>query len=261
MVRTHGLEILILRWLTGTPLHGRHHTNAGWFTRADRILHPSGRASAWQHQPKALRTLTRAGATMLALTALYGLAQHRADTFLALSILAALAFCAGVWEAYRRLRNWQHHRTYVKPLHHALGNALGSPVAARPSAWLTVPRSFSERPNAEIAVQLRDGFSGTAEARSAVTHLVCEKLALSAGDVRADYRMIGRPRAVFTIDPPPPAKVTLADAGAQLEAATQVTPFIGFGRGGKPVNADLDSDSPHVPISAGSGGGKSVTLR
>src|SRR5258707_14899639 len=50
MVRTHGLEILILRWLTGTPLHGRHHTNAGWFTRADRILHPSGRPSARRMQ-------------------------------------------------------------------------------------------------------------------------------------------------------------------------------------------------------------------
>src|SRR5260221_12926933 len=72
---------------------------------------------------------------------------------------------------------------------------------------------------------------------------------------------MGNPLAVSTIDPQPPAKVTLADAVMRLDAATQVTPFIGYGRGGKPVNADLDSDSPHVLISAGSGGGKSVTLR
>ncbi|WP_107430716.1 helicase HerA domain-containing protein [Streptomyces sp. CB01580] len=38
-------------------------------------------------------------------------------------------------------------------------------------------------------------------------------------------------------------------------------PLIGLGAGKKMVSVDLDADSPHVLISAGSGGGKSTILR
>ncbi|WP_435972243.1 hypothetical protein [Streptomyces sp. Qhu_M48] len=38
-------------------------------------------------------------------------------------------------------------------------------------------------------------------------------------------------------------------------------PLIGLGAAGKTVSVDLDHDSPHVLINAGTGGGKSTILR
>ncbi|MFG2197176.1 hypothetical protein [Streptomyces sp. NPDC048639] len=46
-----------------------------------------------------------------------------------------------------------------------------------------------------------------------------------------------------------------------LEKMPESAPLIGFGTGRKKVSVDLDAESPHVLVSAGTGGRKSVILR
>ncbi|MFC7796204.1 helicase HerA domain-containing protein [Streptomyces cinereoruber] len=55
----------------------------------------------------------------------------------------------------------------------------------------------------------------------------------------------------------------LTDPGVReaLAKMPESAPLIGFGAGGTKVSVDLDADSPHVLISAGTGGGKSTILR
>lgn len=53
----------------------------------------------------------------------------------------------------------------------------------------------------------------------------------------------------------------LNDAAAALSAAPEYAPIIGVDMAGNPVEVDLNQDSPHVLLSMGSGGGKSVTLK
>lgn len=52
-----------------------------------------------------------------------------------------------------------------------------------------------------------------------------------------------------------------ADALGLIEHAFEAAPILGVDGTGAPISVDLDSDSPHVLVSAATGGGKSVLLR
>jgi hypothetical protein len=58
-----------------------------------------------------------------------------------------------------------------------------------------------------------------------------------------------------------PEQVLWSDMLDRIEAAPETAPILGLGVGGQIVDADLEDDSPHVLISAGSGGGKSALTR
>lgn len=51
------------------------------------------------------------------------------------------------------------------------------------------------------------------------------------------------------------------DAKEAMAAAPEHAPVIGTDMNGNPVHTDLNNDSPHVLLSMGTGGGKSVTLK
>ncbi|WP_405594188.1 hypothetical protein OG741_01245 [Streptomyces sp. NBC_01410] len=60
----------------------------------------------------------------------------------------------------------------------------------------------------------------------------------------------------------PPKALRISDPGIRemLQKMPESAPLIGLGSGKKKVSVDLDHDSPHVLISAGTGG-KSMILR
>lgn len=258
--RRHGGGVIAWRWLTGHPWHGQHVTDAGWFAPATKVLHPTGHASRWSHRPRAIRAAARTLGTAAAAAALWGLAAHRTATLRSLGVLAALGLLAAIAAAWRAALAWRHYRASVRPLHIALGRALGVPAAANPRTWLDVPRGYASRDGGKVTIYLPAWFSGGADARKGITEIVGAKLALE--DPRASWDLTGpRPRVTYTVQVPPPARVSLGDVRELIAAAAPTAPLLGLGRAGKPVYADLDGDSPHVLISAGSGGGKSVTTR
>lgn len=58
-----------------------------------------------------------------------------------------------------------------------------------------------------------------------------------------------------------PERLDLEQAQPLLDAAPENAPLLGVDGEGNAVSVDLDNDSPHVLISAASGGGKSVIIR
>jgi len=258
--REHGGAALVWRWFSGHTWHGHPHTDAGWFTPARKVLHPTGRASRWQHQPRAMRAGIRTVGTGLAAEFAYGMLHHRAGTLRAAELLAlggALVMLAALW---RGARSWRHHRVWVRPLHRALGRALAVPDATRPASWLTIPRGFQRIDGAQIRVSLPEHFAPGADVKRAVAAIVAEKLALE--NPSATWHLAGaRPFVMFTAQLAPPSRVTLPMVRELLAAARESAPLLGLGRGSAPVYADLDNDSPHVLVSAGSGSGKSTTVR
>jgi hypothetical protein len=259
-VKTHGAAKLAIRFAAGLPLDGRPRTDAGWFRKGRRVLHPTGHASKWAHLPHAHRAGIRWAILAAVVGTLAGVALDRAATLAGLAVLGAVVAAVCGWLAWRKARRLAHVRRYVRPLHMALAPVLGVPLAARPESWLTVPRDFAQIEGARVRLALPEGFLATAEAKRLILTALKDKLALEDGSV--EWATVGRaPAAIFTMSSPPPSKVTFAQITPELEAAPASAPVIGIGRGRGSVGADFDADSPHVLVSAGSGGGKSTIVR
>jgi len=245
--------ILLLRWFSGHSMTGEYYTNAGWFRRADKILHPSGRALRWHHLPRIQRAGYRTGGTTLTLIILYGLL-----TAYILTVACVAAAFAGTvsFLTWRIRRGWKHHRQWVRPLHRALGPVVGIPHGHSPKAWLHIPRNFA---TSKTVVWLPEHFTGSADARGQVKQIITAKLALE--DANVEFKMTGRPCVVITPSQPPPVRVAWCDVAATAAKLPETQLLLGLGRKKVPVICDLDGDSPHILFSMASGAGKSVATR
>lgn len=126
------------------------------------------------------------------------------------------------------------------------------PLVARTREGLTRPKDV--RP---VCVEVRAGVWVDDVARKAVSAIVPAKLAL--GDLTGSWSAVG-PQMIgrWTIAPQPPRSVCLADIREAIDAASETEIVLGLMAGGVPYTVDLDDDSPHIAVSAGTGAGKSV---
>lgn len=245
------------RFLTGLEMTGRPRTNHTAFHRGDKVLHVSGRAGRWGRLSYAERSLIRLLTAGLIGLAVYGWFTDRTLTGrIAVAVAVAVILAVAAIE-YRKIRRWHHRRKYVLPLHAALAPVLGVDLSTRPESWLSVPLGFNSGDGKPVTVKLPRGFTG--ESRKAVESIVRSKLGIS--EFNAEFRLIGAPTAEFRKAPRPPSKVMLDDVRELVDQAPAGSPLVGLGTRGVPVSVDLDAESPHVLVSAGSGGGKSVLLR
>jgi hypothetical protein len=249
-------HVFAWRWFSGAAMHGRPMTDAGWFIKGNKALTVTGRAGRWHYLPRLVRAAVRTAGSVVTLTTLWGVREAPEVTAVTWAVIVTAAAGYGVWRGVRGVQEWKHYRSRIRPLAVALGPAVGHSPVIRPRKWVDVPRDYATRPDAEVIVTLPERFPGTRDARDLVTTLVTGKLSLQ--DAKPRFEMAGVPRAIFTMDVPPPDKVPMESVTATLKAATPTAPFLGLGRAAKPVFADLDNDSPHVVFSMGSGGGKSV---
>jgi len=170
---------------------------------------------------------------------------------------AGVALLAGTWMVVV----WWHRRRWVKPLHLALFGPAGWPEDKRPGSYLRVPRTFADGKHGVI-VSLPPTFAGRPTERLVVAQVVRDKLAL--GDVSDNWVLRGK-HAYLQLRPRqrPPERAPFADPTVRVlvERAKPSAPVIGLTHGGRAVAVDLDDESPHVLLSAGTGGGKSSTIR
>jgi hypothetical protein len=253
------LGVVIGRFVSGRPMDGRPRTDSRFLHAGTRPLTRTGHASTWALRPGWHRAGIRVGITTGALAGIVGWVTHPLLT----AALGCLVLTGGMawagWRVDRAVRRFRHHRNHVKPLHRALAGPLGVPLAASPSSWLTVPMGYAGRDDAEIRVSLPAHFTGSAEQRRLVRETVAAKLAM---DLDSEFRLSGRaPVAVFKPAPHPPDRVSFAAARAVMDNAPDSAPLLGLTRRDKPVSVDLDAESPHILVSASTGGGKSVILR
>lgn len=254
-IAEHGLLVLIYRWCTGLPHHGRELTDRGWLRPGTRALTPSGHASRLHHLPRWRHTLWRTGPLVLLLALGWGLLAAPAITLWTLAGLLLLAVALATLAALRAWRRRRHRRQWIEPLHVALAPVAGVPVENAPGSWIEVAADRSR-----AVVTLPKGWAGKPADRDRLAAVVCAKLGMEAPEVRWDLTGPAH-QVVFTVSEPPPHRVTLADVQNAIDAAKPGTLVVGLGRGGKPVCVSLESDSPHVAASMGSGAGKSSLAR
>ena len=143
---------------------------------------------------------------------------------------------------------------YVAPLEARLAHVVGHAperVAIERDGDAVKAVEITWPPEAEIAPA--DG--------PLILEAVTARLAIEAPEAdKANFK--GRNRTVrYTQSEPPPAKVTLRDLRAAIEGSGPDEIVVGLGRRSTAVAVDLHSDSPHIALSIGSGGGKTIAAR
>jgi len=175
--------------------------------------------------------------------------------------VALAAATVGVAHIAVRWSMWRH---YVQPLHWAVAGKAGWPLdlkGRQVRRYVHVPRGLATGGDGVVVV-CGPTFEPRAEQKAKVVEIVKAKLSLS--DVSVSWKDEGIHRYVqLRSQDPVPDRVSFLDPKVRelIEAeSTWSKVLLGFTRGGRPVWLDLDKESPHVLISAGTGGGKSVAL-
>ncbi|WP_199550309.1 pRL2-11 [Streptomyces sp. N35] len=260
------------RFLSGREMDGRRRTDATFFTPGRRVLEleadDSGRAArqqllgVWSYLPYWKRAGIRLGSLAALSGGTYGYVQ---DPHLAQAVLqyggpavAGTVAVGGVVHAVRGREQRELMREWVVPLHQTIAPLLGIPEATNPRRYLHVPVDFNGDDGLiRVDLPVRMDFN-----KQEVEAKIREKLALTGFSFTWD----GRGRAPYLVAQKvakPPSKVVYADQAVRelVAKSKESAPLIGLNRQGKPVSVDLDTESPHVLVSAGTGGGKSVILR
>jgi hypothetical protein len=236
---------VVWRWFSGHPLDGKYRTDATWLRPSTKTLHPIP-VVRWHHMPRLHRAGIRTAATLIALWVMIGLLAYRTAMLWVLFAAGLVAGAVGGWWGYHRARNWQHHRDYVKPLNDEL------------PAGVTVRELTRDRTRTVLA--LPPGFTGEKEQKQ-IMQVAGAKLNLT-GQLEPAWKLHGKhPEVTLTLVQPPPGYVSFADIRALADAAEEHEIVLGLGRKNVPGTVSVDSDSPHIGLSMGSGDGKSVTAR
>lgn len=257
--RNHALTRAAWRFATGAHLDGIRRTDAGWVSRGTRAHAGHDRVSRWSLLSRAERAALRLGTTAAAGGAGWGLLEHPTATHDGLLGVGAAAGVAGTYGAVRGARNYPHSRNWIKPLHVALAGPLGLPEGMVPRSYIHIPRDYPGRTDIG-RIDLPPQFTG--ETSGSIASIIKTKLGLSNATVT--FKLEGRrPHLLIRQTPRPPAKVLFASAEvrALVEQAAESAPLIGLGPQSSVVSVDLDSESPHILVSASTGGGKSVITR
>jgi Helicase HerA, central domain len=254
-----------MRW--GYAMVSRTHRDDSWWWLAWSFVigAPLSTAPAVVGSGSAARALPRLAGLVAAGLGAYAYALADPGSVVRLAwwswAAAAVATMVAGWQVAEWARGWRHRRRWVRPLEVALRPQLGYPPNMPARAWLAVPRDLADDPDG-VRVYLPAGFVGRRRERELIETTVMAKLSL--GDVNVAWRLVSRNHFVqFTAKARPPAKVLFHDpqVRAVIERSKASRPVIGLAAGGRPVGVDLDSESPHMAVSAGTGAGKSNMLR
>lgn len=248
------------RFIAGRPLAGGDERTDATFFRAGRHQprEIDGQSADWSYLPGWKRSAARLGSLLIG-----GGGAYMATPGVVTVVAGVLAALIGVWGSYglwRRVQTHGHHTRYLRPLHEALRTAVGQ-SATRPEQWLHIPPDFKQNPGVELRIDLPSAYDGTDGTANHIKTVVRNKLGLATDTVFSFHAEGNRPYVTFREPTRPPNKVTYADIMARISQAKETAPIIGLAAGLRAITVDLENDSPHVLVSAGSGAGKSVLLR
>jgi len=256
-------------FVTGRPLDGIRRTNATWLRAGTRalVVNDMSPPSRLDYLPGYQRLAYRSVLNLWALGLGWSWWYAR-PLFVVLATSAALGLIAGaVLGAMHAHRQWlarEHRRRVVRPLHLALHPHLeGLGELDKPDRYLHVPANYAEPDGDPVVIHLPERFDGRRERKDVVETIVRAKLGL-LGDVKLTWKLTGHDHHVICRRvAPPPADVLYTDPKASRLFADAGTGelVLGVGVEGRTVTVNLDTSTPHVGISAGTGAGKSVLLR
>jgi hypothetical protein len=259
-IRKDGAHVIAWRFLSGAHLDGKHRTDATWTRPAAKVLlHPTGHASWWAHQPR----LHRAGYRLAGLTATAGLG---AAWWLARPLLpwlglalAVLAVAGAAWAAVRTIPGARHRRRLLRPMSAALAPFLGTTPRAV-EARLAICRDFADCPGGEHvgSLGLPDHWAATPDQKARVEQVIYARLGI---EIKYQWRTAHHPMVLNVARAPqPPAMVAFADVRELAEACPDGRVLLGIAADGTVRYWDTATEDPMVAIHGGSRRGKTSLL-
>jgi hypothetical protein len=254
---------LTYRFFMGTPMDGNPRTNSSFFHAGDEPAHKHLRLTWWNSRPGYLRAGIRLGVLVSAIWSLwvwFYLDNHLLVEIVWGALTGSLLGYAGL-VVRRKTRNWSHRRNWLYPLHLALHSHLNLPRATDPDSYLSVPLDYASNPDVAVRVEVPDDFSGAEKGTKAVViETVSAKLAIEGPDV--SWRLAGKnPHVLIRVAPRPPKKVLFDAVKLYADRMKESEMFFGLGARDSVVTVNLDTESPHILVSAGTGGGKSTIVK
>ena len=246
--------VRLWRWLSGEAHHGKPITDAGWFRHGHRAMTPTGHARRWWHRPRWQRAVIRTGGTLAAVAVLWGrLTSRRSRTCGAgRGLMAPLL---GGWRGWHRLTTREQQKNWLYPLHLAARDRVGIEGGKQAKDWITVELDAAGAvKRAQLA--LPQGYPGDAKDKQWLVGAASAKLGIEAAE--PSWRLAGpAPLLTLTQSAPPPGHVKAADLLPELARCRDGEVVLGVGKNGELVKVKLDTESPHLAISMGTGAGKS----
>jgi hypothetical protein len=158
------------------------------------------------------------------------------------------------------LRRWYGAR--VEPLVTWPGEQARRARVRAVDPWMQPALDYVRRPRRaggpSIRLTIHDPYLNP-DQRSTVAGIIASKIPVA--DTIAQWDTVGSAyRVQWTLRKRPPRKVALKDVADAINKAAEPEYVLGLGAGDKVVSVSLDTDSPHILISARSMSGKSVTV-
>lgn len=288
-------------WRHGTkPISERDYTGRwqfipGWQRAAVRVAVPAAVVAvgvAWMRNPAAVltaaHTLAVVGVLALAVFSVLGARRWRLNREVVWPLAAALRPVLGHHES-RPVRAWLHVPAGVVDVPASqlqvltgkaldrIGEARDAHLAEHPDshavqawAWLAGVRSSAalgvrparEKVKARTRIRIDIPAEHGAVSAEMRTALLAHSTVKLGGSWTPEWKLRGSaPALILRPKLFPPRLVDFAMIRERLELMGPTELGLGIGPGLRTVSVDLDIDSPHVLLSMGSGGGKSVAIR
>src|SRR4051812_12735507 len=258
------------RWFNGVPLNGAARTNASFLHPATKNesgyfwTKPWHRCAQWK--VALVRTVIFPIWTVLFFWhALKDFARNDGDYSATVSYgilftsILALPFIV-YWAP--RIYDLRHYRTILSPIARAIGPVMGMEKTPAGS-YIDINRRFVDRSNNSIAtIRVSHALAGQPGSRRNIDEAI--RLCLAAGEheMRITWEFFGpKPRILMTWRPAPPKIVTFEMTREKILELSDSKVLIGMARAGEFYVVDIDTESPHLMVSVGTGGGKSTLTR
>lgn len=170
------------------------------------------------------------------------------------------------WSTVRVLEGVEHwRRTKVAPVAQTLAVRTGAVIhQADAHHYVTVPRDYADGGQVEVRLP-RAALAMNETARRTLAKALGERLGIEQNMEHRYELELEQPRLLLSATVLPPDFVSFTDLLHALEQADTVehrfVKFVVGKAGAEVLSVNLQSDSPHLALSAGSGGGKSEFIK
>lgn len=248
---------VVARGLAGRTVYGPEKTNARW--NRGGTGPPDDHAGWWAYQSYRRRSGIRLLVVFGPIAVLVGYFVDPASTARVLRLLGLVALFVLVSAVVHWTRRWSDYKTWTVAVALTAGKLLNVSRHRRPRDWVHIPPGHRDDPDKPMVIDLDDNFSWPPARRDKLA----QAIAATGGVQHPDwyFSLESRPKTLTIRSmPSPPDRVTFAEVAEHLPRLDPRDVLWGFQTGRQPYTVSLVSDSPHILVSAGPGGGKSEFL-
>lgn len=258
-IKRHGFGTLFFRFLFGHHMDGQRRTNATFFKRGDKIMHPTGRASKYAHRCHMERTLIRHASWMTTGIIAYGIFVAEMITIVSfMSFMLAIVGLNG-----KRLERKYQARWVTRGLINPLAQAIAiqwqtTPQIAQQS--ITIDRDYANAKGMDKIGQivLPDWYQASSMQKMAFEDLINSRLGV---ELTIRWHTNKHPMYIEIFRAPiAPTLVPFATMRAAMDALPADKVLLGVTGKGEHKVWDMAGEDPMLCVQANTRRGKTRLL-